>query len=87
MNNYDETDNIPIDINKPSYYVYNNFELIDVIREAELNFNLGNVAKYIFRAGRKDAHKKIEDLQKARNYLIKEIEYLEADIFVDLNKQ
>ena len=42
-----------------------------------LSFNLGNVVKYVCRAGRKDAKKKIEDLMKARDYLDNEIKRLE----------
>jgi hypothetical protein len=43
-----------------------------VIRDWDLNFNLGSAVKYIARAGRKDD--KIEDLAKAIQYLHFEIE-------------
>ena len=40
----------------------------------ELNFSLGNVVKYISRAGIKDPNRRIEDLKKAKWYLEREIE-------------
>jgi hypothetical protein len=43
-----------------------------------LNFNLGNVIKYISRAGRKGDI--LKDLYKARQYLDFEIEDLEAEL-------
>ena len=63
-------------IGKRSYYGFpNGVEAEDICRY--LSFNLGNVVKYACRAGRKDATKKIEDLQKARDYLDNEIKRLE----------
>ena len=63
-------------IGKRSYYAFpNGVEAEDICRY--LSFNLGNVVKYVCRAGRKDAKKKIEDLQKARDYLDNEIKRLE----------
>lgn len=49
-------------------------ECIDVVRH--MNFNLGNVVKYVWRAGEKDPAKHLEDLKKARWYLDNEIERL-----------
>lgn len=46
-------------------------EAIDVIEEFNLNFHLGNVVKYILRAGHKNDE--LEDLKKARWYLDREI--------------
>jgi hypothetical protein len=48
-------------------------EAIDVIDAWQLNFNLGNVVKYISRNGIKDPDAFIEDLEKARWYLDREI--------------
>jgi hypothetical protein len=45
-----------------------------VIREWDLNFNLGNAIKYIARAGKKESA--IKDLKKARQYIEFEIDYL-----------
>lgn len=60
----------------PDYYGggENPYEAIKVIEAWDLNFNLGNVAKYICRAGKKDAATLIGDLEKAREYLTFEIE-------------
>jgi hypothetical protein len=43
-----------------------------VIEAWELGFNLGNVIKYISRAGKKGS--RIDDLKKAQWYLTREIE-------------
>lgn len=47
-----------------------------MIAEWELDFDLGNVIKYISRAGRKI--NEIEDLEKAQQYLIHAIEVRKA---------
>ena len=48
-------------------------DLIDVIGSYKLNFNRGNVLKYIVRARRKQ--NEIDDLEKALDYLEREIEH------------
>jgi hypothetical protein len=60
----------------PEYYggASNTYEAIKVIEAWDLNFNLGNVVKYVSRAGKKDVAKAVEDLEKAREYLTFEIE-------------
>lgn len=60
----------------PSHYNMGKHEVIDVINDWQLNFQRGNAVKYIARAGRKDAKKEVEDLEKARYYLNYEIERL-----------
>jgi hypothetical protein len=62
----------------PSHYRNSRFEVIDIIEAFGLGFNLGNVVKYILRAGKKDPLKHVEDLKKARWYLDREIANLEA---------
>lgn len=60
-------------VDHPAHYggAADPYEAIKVIEAWSLNFHLGNAAKYIARAGRKgDA---LEDLQKARWYLDREI--------------
>lgn len=56
----------------PHYTEGRKYEPKDVIRDWGLNFNLGNVVKYVSRAGRKDDI--LEDLLKAKQYLEFEIE-------------
>ena len=62
-------------VNHPAHYggKDNPYEVIKVIRAWELNFTLGNVVKYVARAGKKDPSKKLEDLHKAMWYLQEEI--------------
>ncbi len=67
-------------INKPSHYVEGGIETIDFIEAKELNFNLGNVVKYISRCGHKKSKglsndaKALQDLQKAKWYIEREIQ-------------
>lgn len=49
------------------------YEAIKVIEAWNLGFNLGNTIKYISRAGKKHRDKELEDLEKARWYLDREI--------------
>jgi len=60
-------------INHPSHYNQGKFEVIDVIHDWKLGFDLGNAVKYIARAGYKDEAKYVEDLQKAIFYINDEI--------------
>jgi Protein of unknwon function (DUF3310) len=55
----------------PAHYTFSAIQPIDVIEAWALGFHLGNCIKYIARAGRKGA--RLEDLQKARWYLDREI--------------
>ena len=59
-------------VNHPAHYIDGReHEPIDVIEDWELGYNLGQVIKYVSRAGRKgDA---IEDLRKAEFYLQRQI--------------
>lgn len=60
-------------INHPPHYADGKIEVIDFIEDKNLNFNLGNVVKYVARAGKKDKSKELEDLEKALWYLQREI--------------
>ena len=57
----------------PSYYRRGPIDVWDFVRQQELGFHLGNVIKYVCRAGHKDND--IEDLAKAIHYLSNEIEF------------
>jgi hypothetical protein len=57
-------------INHPPHYKPGKFECIDVIEDLGLNFNLGNVLKYVWRHDQKNG---LEDLKKARWYIDREI--------------
>jgi len=59
-------------VNSPSHYTRGGIEAIDFIEAKGLGFCLGNVVKYVSRAGFK-ADAKIQDLEKAQWYLTREI--------------
>ena len=60
---------------KPEYYKNEkNIDVIDFCKMYDLNFNRGNVLKYIARAGKKE--NELEDLKKAMEYLKREIEHI-----------
>ncbi len=61
-------------VDSPPHYKSGSMEVIDVIEAFDLNFRLGNTAKYLLRAGKKDPAKRLEDLKKAMWYLQREIE-------------
>jgi hypothetical protein len=54
-------------------------EPIDVIRNWGLSYCLGNVVKYVSRAGKKDDNSKKQDLEKAIHYLEFEIEMIKEE--------
>lgn len=65
-------------IKSPKHYTEGRrFEPKDVIRDWDLNFNLGNAVKYLARAGRKGDM--VEDLKKAQQYIQFEIDALAAE--------
>ena len=67
-------------VNHPAHYTaYKGFEVIDFTEQ--LNFNRGCAVKYIARAGMKDPTlaTEIEDLEKARWYIDREIQRLKRD--------
>ena len=58
-------------VNHPPHYKAGGIETIDFIEAKKLNYNLGNVVKYITRADHKGNRK--QDLQKAAWYLQREL--------------
>lgn len=64
-------------VNHPDYYKTGGVEAIDAIEAWGLGFHLGNVVKYIARAGRKTAGS-LQDLQKAAWYLDREIKRINS---------
>lgn len=67
---------------KPSYYNKANMSVSDIVDEYELNFNKGNIIKYVLRSGKKSKDTEIQDLEKAKRYIEMEIERI-----TKLNKQ
>lgn len=64
----------------PSHY-QGTTQPIDLINAQNLNFNLGNVVKYVCRAGKKDGENILSDLEKAKNYINYEIERVKKWVF------
>lgn len=67
-------------VSHPPHYANgwsNGAEVIDLTEH--LSFCAGNVVKYVCRAGRKDPDKHVEDLEKARWYLDREIERVKGN--------
>jgi hypothetical protein len=64
-------------VDHPDYYggEDNPYEDIKIIEAYDLNFSLGNVIKYVLRAGKK-SESAIEDLEKAARYIQFQIDYL-----------
>ena len=64
-------------VSHPSHY-NQGIEAIDIIESWDLNFSLGNAIKYILRSPYKG--KQIEDLEKARWYIDREINRLKDEM-------
>ena len=67
-------------VNHPQHYggENNQYEAIKVIEAWDLCFCLGNTVKYISRAVKKEIDKTVQDLEKAKWYLEREIENLKS---------
>jgi len=59
----------------PTHYKTESIDVIDFCKLYDLNFNKGNIVKYISRAGKKEDE--LKDLKKALDYLQREIKHLE----------
>ena len=57
----------------PEHYKTDSLDVIDICKIYDLNFNRGNVLKYVCRAGKKD--NELEDLNKALAYIQREIDH------------
>lgn len=64
-------------VNHPDHYTSGGIETIDFIEAKDLPYHLGNVVKYVSRAGKKTGADTVEDLKKARWYLDRYIARLE----------
>jgi hypothetical protein len=60
-------------VKSPPHYRTGGIETIDFIEAKDLNYRLGNVVKYVARAGKKSDSDPLVDLKKARWYLDREI--------------
>ena len=64
---------MPSEIKGPDYYKRGDIQPWDFIRDQGLNYHLGNVIKYVCRAGHK--YDDLDDLEKAIHYLENEVEH------------
>ena len=78
-------------VNSPAHYKYGKKETIDVIRDCMTNdeyhgYLKGNVLKYVARY--KFKGEPLQDLEKAQDYLKREIEYLrqQQEEWIEKNK-
>ena len=60
----------------PDHYRKGQIEPWDFIASQNMDFLLGNVVKYVTRAGMKDGESELDDLVKAQMYLKKKIELI-----------
>lgn len=65
-------------VTHPTHYTRGGLEVIDAIEAWDLNFRLGNVVKYVARCEHKG--KALEDLEKAKWYLDREIQKRRANL-------
>lgn len=61
-------------VNRPPHYTDGGIDTLKFIEAKDLNYRLGNVVKYISRTGKKVDSDPLQDLEKARFYLDREIE-------------
>lgn len=61
---------------KPDYYKAGEMDVIAFCQYHDIPFDLGNVIKYVTRAGKKYPEKELEDLMKAHEYLERRIQYV-----------
>lgn len=80
-------------VQHPSHYQSGKIEAIDVIEDFNLGFCLGNVIKYVLRAGKKKepgksvTESEVQDLEKAEWYLSREIKTLRTAFSMDSSSE
>ena len=60
------------------------YDVIDFVSDNTLNFNEGNVIKYVVRARKKGTH--IQDLEKAIDYLQRELKIVRENQLKEIEK-
>lgn len=64
---------------KPNHYNAGKFDVIWFCQYHNLPFDIGNIIKYAFRAGKKDKDKEVQDLEKAIEYATRRIEFVKGE--------
>jgi hypothetical protein len=62
----------------PTHYKRGTIQVWDFIADQKLDYFLGNVVKYVSRAGHKQYEEEIDDLLKAKAYIDKKIALVSA---------
>ena len=62
---------------KPSHYKSGEFDVISFCQHHNLSFEVGNIIKYVTRAGKKENNSELQDLYKAKEYLDRRIKFIE----------
>ena len=76
-------------VDNPSHYCGTKYQVINFIEDWGLGYCLGNVVKYICRAGKKyvgDKQKELQDLKKAKWYLERRLEEHKNGVELDSNE-
>lgn len=68
----------PVTKYNPNHYKRGKIEVWDFIHDQGLDFLLGNVIKYVCRAGHKKYEEELDDLIKAKLYIEKKISLISA---------
>jgi len=63
-----------MDKSNPDHYQLGKIQCWDFIVDQDMDFLLGNVVKYVVRAGTKPGESRLDDLLKAQAYINKAIE-------------
>ena len=71
------TENDPV--HRPAHYANSSIEVANFIADRKMDYFLGNVVKYISRAGIKNPETELEDLEKAQAYLAMRIRMVKGD--------
>ena len=62
---------------KPNHYKSGNMDVIAFCQHHDLPFDVGNIIKYVTRAGKKAGNSELQDLNKAMEYLKRRIAFVE----------
>ena len=71
--------NIVNDVIKPNHYKAGAFDVIAFCQHHELGFDVGNVIKYVTRAGKKEGNSELQDLNKAMEFLKRRIKFIKGE--------
>lgn len=66
-------------VHRPAHYANTKIEVANFIADRKLDYFLGNVVKYVSRAGIKNPETELEDLEKAQAYLAMRIRMVKGE--------